>query len=52
MKDLVRNKPANFQLFILRFYEVINKTVIPDGGRTADAILNISVISKATFTKI
>ena len=34
MNDLAWNKPAKFQLFILRFDEIINKTVIQDGGRT------------------
>ena len=34
MNDLAWNKPANFQLFILRFDETISKTVIQYGGRT------------------
>ena len=50
MDDLARNKPANFQLFILTFDEIINKMVIQDGG--PDAILNFPVISNATDLKI
>ena len=50
MKDHARNKPAKFQLFIMRFDEIINKIVIQDGG--LDAILNISVIQNTTFMKI
>ena len=50
MKDLAGNKSAKFQLFIMRFDEIINKIVIQDGG--PDAILNISVIQKTTFIKI
>ena len=42
MNDLARNKPAKFQIFIMRFDEINNKIVIQDGG--PDAILNISVI--------
>ena len=38
MKDPAWNKLANFQLFVLRFYEIINKTVIQDGGRTPSYI--------------
>ena len=34
MKNLVWHKLANFQLSVLRFDEIINKTVIQDGGRT------------------
>ena len=46
---LHENKPAKFQISIMRFDEIINKIVIQDGG--PDAILNISVISNARFTK-
>ena len=50
MNDLAWNKQVKFQLFIMRFDEIINKIVIQDGG--PDAILNISVIQKTTFMKI
>ena len=42
MDDHAWNKPPKFQLFIMRFDEIINKIVIQYGG--PDAILNISVI--------
>ena len=42
IKNLAWNKSATFQLFFLRFDEIMNKIVIQDGG--PDAILNISVI--------
>ena len=38
MKDLAWNKPANSQNFRMRFDEIINKTVIQDGGRTPSLI--------------
>ena len=50
MNDLAWNKPTKFQIFIMRFDELINKIVIQDGG--PDVILNISVISKTTFMKV
>ena len=34
MSDPERNKPAKFQLVIVRFDENISKTVIQDGGQT------------------
>ena len=50
MNGQARNKPLKFQLFIMRFDEIINKIVIQYGG--PDAILNISVIQKTKFMKI
>ena len=32
MNDVAWNKPAKFQIFIMRFDELINKIVIQDGG--------------------
>ena len=41
---------SKISAFIMKFYEIINKIVIQDGG--PDAILNISVDRKTTFMKI